>query len=362
MKPPETSLQGTADIQETDDAVTRLVEKSAPAVVSIIIKKAVPQAQATPFGNLPFFFPFSVPNQDAPGQAPEKQKIGSGSGFFVSADGMLVTNKHVVADEDAEYTVVTSEGKEYEAKVLARDPVNDIAVLKVDGANFPFLSFGNSDQLKVGQTVVAIGNPLGEFANSVSRGIISGLQRSVSAGSPYGAEEQLAGIIQTDAAINPGNSGGPLLDIQGAVIGVNVAVAQGAENIGFALPINQVKSKVDQVKKTGKIQTPYIGVRYVLVDDELQKQSDLPYNYGALILRGQNLTDFAVVPGSPADKAGLVENDIILEVEGTKIDEKHPLATVLNGFSVGQSVNLKVWHKGEEKTVTLTLGERQSTP
>ncbi len=287
--------------------------------------------------------------------------MGSGSGFFVSADGMLVTNKHVVTDADAEYTVVTAQGKEYEAKVLARDPVNDIAILKVEGSGFPFLSFGDSDALKVGQTVVAIGNPLGQFANSVSRGIISGLQRNVSAGSPYGQEEELAGIIQTDAAINPGNSGGPLFDIQGRVIGVNVAVAQGAQNIGFALPINQVKNKVTQVKETGKISTPYIGVRYVLVDDELQEQAKLPYNYGALLLRGQNLTDFAVIPGSPADKAGLVENDVILEVEGTKISADHPLTSVLDRFTAGQQIRLKVWHKGETKDLMLTLTERDAS-
>jgi serine protease Do len=213
--------------------------------------------------------------------------------------------------------------------------------------------------LKIGQSVVAIGNSLGEFSNTVSRGIISGLKRTVTAGDTMGDTETLSNIIQTDAAINPGNSGGPLLDISGNVIGINVAMAQGAQNIGFAIPSNQIKKVIDEVKTTGKISAPYIGVRYLLLDATIAKQNNLPYNYGALIVRGQNITDFAVIPGSPADQAGISENDIILEVDGTKIDSKNTLSDLISQHSVGDQLNLKVWHKGAVKDVQLKLAEKQ---
>lgn len=349
-----------------DEIIPDLVEKNSPGVVSIVVSKDVPKARnffGNPFPGLPFFSPFGGAQENVPDSgsaAPtEKQKIGSGSGFFVSADGLIVTNKHVVADEQAEYMVIASGGKEYPATVLARDPNNDIAVLKIEGNDFPALTLGDSDQLKVGQAVVAIGNPLGEFANSVTSGIISGLKRNVSAGSRVGDSERLSGIIQTDAAINPGNSGGPLFDLSGGVVGVNVAVAQGAENIGFALPINSVKHTIEQVRATGKISVPYIGVRYTLLDETIQKANNLPYEYGALILRGQTITDFAVIPGSPADKAGLVENDIILEINGEKIDADHPLGNVIGKYDVGEEITLKISHKGEEKEVRLKLEERK---
>ena len=284
--------------------------------------------------------------------------MGSGTGFFVSTDGLVVTNKHVVSDVTAEYTVVLSGGKEYPAKVLARATNRDIAVLKIEGDSFSALPLGNSASLKVGQTAVAIGNPLGEFPNSVSRGIISGLNRNVTAGSRLGDSETLSDIIQTDAAINPGNSGGPLLDLAGNVIGINVATAQGAEGIGFAIPIDQVKRTIDDVKTTGKISTPFIGIRYAIIDEATKQANNLPYAYGALVLRGTKQTDLAVIPGSPADKAGIVENDIILEIDGTKLDTDHPLGNVVADHRTGDILTLKVWHKGAEVTVQVTLEER----
>jgi S1-C subfamily serine protease len=230
----------------------------------------------------------------------------------------------------------------------------------VNGDGFPALRLGDSDQIRVGQTAIAIGNPLGEFANSVSRGIISGLKRRVVAGAGNGrGEEVLSDIIQTDAAINPGNSGGPLLNLAGEVIGINVAVAQGAENIGFAIPVNQIKRAVDEVKRTGKIAVPYLGVRYILIDAEVAKAMGLSIDQGALIQRGQNITDLAVVPGSPADKAGLVENDIILEIDGQKIDAEHPLANLIGSRQVGDTVKLKILHRGEEQTLSVRLEERK---
>lgn len=355
-------------VTESDGVIVDTIEKAMPGVVSIIISKDVPKLQRfqSPFGGFPFFF--ENPSDDNGSAGSERKQIGSGSGFFVSSDGLIVTNKHVVSDLQAEYTVLVGE-KNYPAVVLARDPSNDIALLKIDptstrlgeagGSEFTALPLGDSETLKVGETVLAVGNPLGEFANSVSRGIISGLKRTLTAGSGRGDTEQLLGIIQTDAAINPGNSGGPLLNISGEVIGIDVAMAQGAENIGFAIPINQVKKVIDQVKTTGKISTAYLGVRYVQIDAQLKKDADLPFDSGVLIARGETLRDFAVMPGSPADKAGLMENDIILEINGTRIDADHSLVSLLSQYAPNDEITLKVWHKGDTKDVKVVLEERK---
>lgn len=341
-------------IQE-DSAIIDVVEKSTLAVVSIVVSKDMPKVQK-------FFDPFgffdNAPDQDnSPGNM-KKEKIGAGTGFIITSDGMIATNKHVVSDATAEYTVVTSDGKEHIAKVLARDPLIDVAVIKIEGTDYSTLSFGNSESLKIGQTAVAIGNSLGEFSNTVSKGIISGLKRTLIAGNGFNDSEKLTNIIQTDAAINPGNSGGPLLDINGKVIGINVAIAQGAQNVGFAIPANQVLKTTEQVRNTGKISTPYLGVRYIPVDDILQKKINLAFNYGVMVLRGQEMTDFAVIPGSPADKAGIVENDIILEINGQKIDTTNVLIELLAKFKVGDEIVLKIWHKGSIKEVKVKLEER----
>ncbi len=343
------------NIVQEDSAVIDVVEKSSPAVVSIVVSKDVSARGISPFDQ---FFGITTPGSGQNGTT--KQTVGEGSGFLITTDGMIVTNKHVVSDETAEYTVVTNDSQKHPAKVLARDPINDIAILKIEGSDLPILALGDSDNLKVGQTTIAIGNSLGEFANTVSRGIISGLGRNVVAGSPMDRSERLNGIIQTDAAINSGNSGGPLLNIGGEVIGINVAIVQGAQNIGFALPANQIKKVVDQVKATGKISTPYLGVRYIPIDSQIQKANNLDYNYGVIIKGGQLLTDLAVIPGSPADKAGLVENDIILEIDGTKIDQDSSLTDLISKYDVDDEVMLKISHKGEEKTVKVKLEERKN--
>ena len=356
------------EIIQEDSAVINVVKNSTPAVVSIVISRDVPKIQN--FNNWPNFFgtPFEFYfgpqdgkiNDDSEGT--RKQTIGGGTGFFITEDGMIVTNRHVVDDSSADYTVVTDDDKEYPARVLAVDPNNDIAIIKIEGENFKTLELGDSDSIQIGQTVIAIGNSLGEFSNTVSRGIISGLKRSLTAGDGRGQAEKLNNIIQTDAAINPGNSGGPLLDINSRVIGINVAIAEGAQNIGFAIPVNQVKKISEQVKKTGKISTPYLGVRYILVDEDLQKENNLPYNYGALVARGNKITDLAVIPGSPADKAGLVENDIILEINGEKISKEKngtDLSILISKFNIGDTISLKIWHKGLEKNTEAVLTERK---
>ncbi|MDD2732157.1 MAG: trypsin-like peptidase domain-containing protein [Candidatus Pacebacteria bacterium] len=348
-----------------ESRIIDIVEKSNPAVISIVITKDVPIIEQyyenfNPFGD-DFFndffggdgFGFRIPQYREKGT--EKKEIGGGSGFFVSSEGFVVTNRHVVDDDKAEYTVLTNDGEKYEAKVLAKDSALDIAILKVKGNDFSYLEFGDSDLLKPGQTVIAIGNALAEFRNSVSVGVISGLSRSIVAGDFSGRSELLEGVIQTDAAINPGNSGGPLLDIAGKVVGVNVAVQRGAENIGFALPSNTVKSIVDSVKEHGEIVRPYLGVRYIQVTESLKKKNNLSVDYGALIVRGETAEDLAIIPGSPADKAGLVENDIILEVDGVKLDNKKSLALLIRQKKVGDTITLKVLSKGNEKEVKVTL-------
>jgi serine protease Do len=307
-----------------------------------------------PFGFFPGFgFNFNMPQYRQNGT--EKKDIGGSSGFFVTSDGLIVTNKHVVDQKDAEYTVFTNDGKKHTAKVIARDPVLDIALIKIEGSGYPYLTLGNSETLQVGQSVIAIGNALGEFRNTVSVGVVSGLARSITAGTGFGSTETLDHVIQTDAAINPGNSGGPLLDLSGNVIGVNVAIAQGSQNVGFALPINSIKGVIESVKTTGKIVRPFLGVRYVIIDEEMKEKNDLTVDYGVLVKVGSTVSDLAVVPGSPADKAGIVENDIILEVDGVKLDKETSLASIIRGKSVGQVVNLKILHRGEEKNVAVVL-------
>ena len=344
-----------------DSFVVDTVKKTNPAVVSIIISKQVPKYEAyidpnggqNPFGDLFPGFNFNMPQYRQNGT--EKKDIGGGSGFFVSSDGLIVTNKHVVDQKDVEYTVFTNDGKKHSATVVARDPVLDIALIKITGSGFSYLTLGNSDSLDVGQSVIAIGNALGEYRNTVSVGVVSGLARSITAGDNSGNSEVLYHVIQTDAAINPGNSGGPLLNLRGEVIGVNVAVAQGSQSIGFALPINSVKGSIESVKTTGKIVRPYLGVRYVAITADIKSKNNLTVDYGVLVKTGATTSDLAVIPGSSADKAGIVENDIILEIDGVKLDDKTSLASVIREKSVGQVITLKILHKGVERNVSVTL-------
>ena len=352
---------------EEESAVISAVEKSSPAVVSIIISKDLPVIEkyysepgddegfkdffGRDFGD---FFGFRTPRYRQNGT--EKREVGGGTGFLVSSDGYIITNRHVVSDTEADYTVLMNDESKHEARVLARDPVNDLAIIKIEGDDLPFVELGASDNLKVGQFVIAIGNSLGEFRNTVSTGVISGLSRSVTAGS-YNQSEQLLGVIQTDASINPGNSGGPLLDLAGQAIGINTAIAANAENIGFAIPINEVRNIYESVKKNGKFVRPWLGVRYAQINKSIAEANQLETDYGALIVRGENRTDLAVLPGSPADKAGLEENDIILEIDGKRIDENNPLANVISRYQPGDEINVKILHKGKEKDIKITLEE-----
>lgn len=341
--------------------VSDVVERANPAVVSIIISQEVPVVEQyfdDPFGDIfggDSPLQFRVPRYRQNGT--EEREVGGGSGFLVSADGFIVTNAHVVAQENAVYTVLLNDDRTFDARVIARDRVLDIALLKIDATDLPFLSFGDSDALKLGQAVIAIGNALSEFRNSVSTGVVSGLSRSIVAGSDGGQNELLENVIQTDAAINPGNSGGPLLNLAGEVVGINVAVARGSENIGFALPANIVKSSVESIRTHGRVVRPFMGVRYRLVTPALAEANALAVDHGAIVLRGDNPDELAVLPGSPADKAGIEENDIILEIDGAEIDERHSPASLIRRKSVGDSVSVRLLHDGTERTLDIVLEE-----
>jgi len=345
-----------------EQAVISAVKSASPSVVSIIISKNLPvyeQQYINPFGDLGPGFNIQIPQYVQKGT--QLQEIGSGSGFIVTADGLVLTNKHVVSDSHAEYTVFTNDGQKYSAKVLALDPAHDLAVIKIQSEQaFQPIKLGDSLKIQIGQTAIAIGNALGEFTNTVSVGVVSGLQRTISASDRTGGFlEMLQGIIQTDAAINSGNSGGPLLNLKGEVIGINTAMAENAQSIGFAIPINTAKNAIDQVIKTNKIVYPFLGVRYVLVDKTVQQEYNLSVDYGVLALRGAN-GESAVTPGSPAATAGIKENDVILEFNGEKITSGNPLSQIITKYNVGDKVNLKILRDGQEINLTATLAERSS--
>jgi serine protease Do len=336
------------DVKVVDEssAIIDVAEMANESVVSVVITKDVPVYENNPFFN------FNNPRQNRT----QQQQVGAGSGFVVSADGMIITNRHVVEDTNASYTVIFNDEKQYEAQVLARDTLLDIAFLKIEATDLKPLALGTATNLKVGQSVIAIGNALGEFSNSVSAGIISGLERDIVASDSSGnATEQIDNVIQTDASINLGNSGGPLLDIEGNVIGVNVAVASDAENIGFAIPIDTVKDLLERLQNEGSIERPKLGVRYRTITDDFAENNDLSVDHGALIIRGTTMDDVAVVPGSPADKAGLRENDIILEVDGTEVNEKDTLVELVQQHNINDTIKLKILRQGEEIELDVKL-------
>lgn len=334
-------------------ATIDVVSKVSPSVVSIVATQDLSELYRQSGPSLfPFDF-FGFPDLTPPSG---KQEVSSGTGFIVSSEGMIVTNKHVVSIPEAEYSILTNDGKQYEAEILSTDPLNDIAVLKIEGKNFFPVELGDSDSLQIGQTVIAIGNTLGEYRNTVTKGVISGIDRTITAGGRSGTET-LEGVIQTDASINPGNSGGPLLNLDGQVIGVNTAIDREGESIGFAIPINEVKTVIESVEKYGKIIRPILGIRYIPITPAIAEQNDLKVDYGILVVRGQSAENLAVIPGSPADKAGIEENDIILEIDGQTIDQNHSLARLIRKYKPGDTVTLKILHDGKEKTTQATLEE-----
>lgn len=273
----------------------------------------------------------------------------AGTGMVISSDGLIMTNKHVVSDTNAVYAVVTSDGKTYKgAKVLARDPYNDVAFVKIDAKGLKPVSFGDSSSVVVGQNVIAIGNALGQFQNTATTGIVSGFGRSIQAGdSSGGSTETLTNLIQTDAAINPGNSGGPLVTTAGEVIGMNTATAGNAQNIGFAIPVSEIKNQIKSVQATGTIVRPYLGVRYTELTPQLAQQNNLSVNYGAYLT--------SVVTGSPAERAGLQPDDIITKINTNDINASNSLQSLMAKYQVGDEVTLTYVRDGKTQTAKVKL-------
>jgi len=332
LRPPKALETVKTDKGETlvrtveESAVIDVVDKASPAVVSILAKQVT-------------FDPRRGPTTD---------EQGIGTGFIVDSSGIILTNDHVVSDKTITYTVLTKDQKSYSVVSIDRDSSNDFAIIKINASNLPTIGLGDSSSLKVGQKVVAIGNALGRFQNTVTVGVVSGIGRGVTASDQFGfASETLENVIQTDAALNPGNSGGPLLDLSGKVVGINFATTSGAENIGFVIPINRVKSILEQFKSQGRIIKPFIGIAYNIIGSDIAQLQNLPE--GAYVQR--------VIVDSPAAKAGIEIGDVITELGGEKITLENSLATIIRKFNVGDKVKLKVNRKGKNLQFEVKLEE-----
>lgn len=343
--------------------IVKIAKKVCPAVITVVVSKDLPKVEdfySFPYGGKEYILP--MPGKNGQNQT-EKTQIGGGSGFIVSANGYVLTSNHVVADPSADYTVIIDPKRKHPAKVLSRNPINDIAVLKIEshnGRKLPHIELADSDKIQLGEEVTAIGNALGEFQDTLSAGIVSGLSRYLTAfGGIDHQTQNLRGLIQTDAAINPGNSGGPLVNMKGKVIGINTAMIMGAQNIGFAIPINYAKKDLQEVQKFGKIVVPFLGIKYVLLSKEMAQANKLPVEDGALVVR-EALGEPPVIKDSAADKAGIKEFDIILECNGEKITAKNSLAHILQKCKIGQETEIKVLREGKELSLKVKLNEKES--
>ncbi len=339
--------------------IVEIAKRICPAVITVVASRDLPRIDEF------YFLPFKGEKVAFPkkmNSEMQKTNIGGGSGFIVSKDGYVLTCNHVVEEPDADYTVILDPDRRYKAKVLSRDPLTDTAILKIeDGVAFPFLKLGDSDKVELGETVVAVGNPLGEFEDTLSAGIVSGLSRKITAYSQTQTTSKatsLRGLIQTDAAINPGNSGGPLVNMKGEAIAINTAMIMGAENIGFALPINYIKEDLKEVKRDGRIKRPYLGVKYIILNEQIAKANKIDCNYGALVVR-EMFGEPAVAKRSSAEAAGLKEYDIILEINGKKITQDNSVNDVLSECGVGDKIHLLVMRNNEEINLETILKERK---
>jgi S1-C subfamily serine protease len=298
------------------------------------------------------------------GQPSSSESESAGTGIILDAKGLIMTNRHVVPTGTTTVNVVLADGTRFEnVEVVGRTSSSDtldVAFLQIKDLQDKKLhpaTLGDSGKTNVGDTVIAIGNALGQFQNTVTSGIISGYGRSVTAGDASGNEtESLENLIQTDTAINPGNSGGPLVNLDGEIIGLNTAVAGDAQNIGFAIPINDIKGLVSSVSKTGKLERPYLGVVYVPLTADLAKEYDLDVNEGAYVPPAMAVGQDSVVDGSPADAAGIEQGDIITKVAGETVDTRHSLTSRLGKHKVGDKIDLTIRRDGKDVTIKVTLG------
>jgi 2-alkenal reductase len=333
-----------------ESPVVTAVKQVSPAVVTVI-NTLKPDAVPNDTQVLPFPFP----GQGDPNQ-PQRQPRASGSGVIISQDGYIVTNNHVV-EGAASLAVTFADGSRHDATLVGTDPLVDIAVIRVTDAVPAIAPLGDSDALQPGETVIAIGSPLGDFKNSVTAGVVSALNRTV----PGSGQE---GLIQTDAAINHGNSGGPLVNLRGEVVGINTLVVRGssttgdqAEGLGFSVPSKTVKQVSDQLIQTGKIEHPYLGITYSMIDADIAAQENLPVQNGALVgASGQNQQ--AVLPGTPAAKAGVKDGDIITAVGGVKLDSNTSLRGALMQHKPGDTIALEVLRDGKTLSLEVTLVAR----
>lgn len=329
-------------ISNEGELISTIARDVGQSVVSIEVES---QASANDF------FGFSAPTTST----------SAGTGFIVSSDGVVVTNRHVVRSQDSSITITMADGTKYsDVRLLGRTADStslDIAFLKIEGLGSKKLipvELGDSSKTEVGDRVIAIGNALGQFKNTVTSGIISGYGRDVTASDGRGiSRENLNDLFQTDAAINEGNSGGPLVNINGEVIGVNTAVASGAQNIGFAIPINDVKGLIDTVLVTGELKQPYLGVRYVTLTDDIAYEYNLDVNRGAYIMPSPR--GASIIAGSPAEKAGIREKDIITKINDIEINEKTSLSSALSRYKVGNSIRLTIVRGDQTLRVNATL-------
>ncbi len=314
---------------DVNTAITQAVEKVGPAVVTVV---GLVPGQTTFFGRTP----------DSP---------VSGSGVIISQDGYILTNNHVIADT-VEVTIVLADSTERSAVIVGRDEFSDLAVLKIDGAVPAVAVVGNSDALKPGETVIAIGSPLGDFKNTVTAGVVSATERMLDVNENY----QMEGLIQTDAAINQGNSGGPLVNLAGEIIGINTLIVRGgsygsavAEGLGFAIPSNKAQAIASQLVEKGYISYPYLGIRWQWLTSQITARYQLPVDGGLYVSY--------VAPGSPADQAGLLEGDIITQMGDQVLDEDHPFINVLYTYNPGDSTNLEVVRGQQTLDIQVEFGE-----
>lgn len=353
-----------AEVYNEESQLISAYDRVSPAVISIIALQDLNAYYNQYWGPLDYYY-----NYDENESSDENmQEVGGGTAFIISKDGMAVTNRHVIEDETLEYVAYMNDGTEFDVQILDVDDSNDLAILQLvaqegsDDADkigsLPYVEFGDSDALEVGQMVLAIGNAFAEYENTTTAGIISATGREIVASGISGSNpEELKNLLQTDAAINPGNSGGPLVNLDGQVIGINTAIDSEAQGIGFAIPINDVKEVVDSYNQYGYIAHPYLGVMYVMVDAQANKRLDIGVDYGAAIVGDPQSGTPAVAEGSPAEEAGLQARDIILQVDDTIIDAENDLKEVIMDYEVGDEITLKIWRDSEEIEVKVTLGQ-----
>ena len=344
------NTQKSYDLSTCNESTANIAEELSDSVVTVSIKKLNVKTDLNDILD-PFNFFNLYPKRMNPNIKPEYEEIQQdiGTGFVVGNEKFVITNKHVVSDIEAKYKIIDKNDKEYDVSKIYRDPSNDLAILEVKDLSVDSIYLGDSDKLRVGDDVVAIGTALGEFRHTVTTGVISGLGRGITASDGFGGfVESLENIIQTDAAINPGNSGGPLINRCGEVIGVNVAVSRNAENIGFAIPINVVKNSLENFNKTGKFERAMLGVRYNMISEQAALRNEVPV--GAYVAE--------VVEGSSADEGGIKEGDIITSFNGEKLVNKN-LADLVSKTKIGDKVKVKVfrWEESRELELNITMKE-----